>query len=221
RAGLADQDPRKQVYDEAQLRVIVEAAAARNLKVLVHAHGDEGAYAAVTAGAHSIEHGTYLSDSTLALMKARGTFFVPTYATVVDLTQPGGDYDEPPLRVRGLHMLPRLGESVRRAHAMGVPLVAGGDTQYGPQSVTRIPHEVAYFVDLGLSPMDALRTATAVAARCLGLERRTGTLVPGLEADLIVVERNPLEDVRALQDVLVVVADGRVALNRIPFGLRR
>ncbi|MCU0649637.1 MAG: amidohydrolase family protein [Gemmatimonadaceae bacterium] len=221
RAGLADQDPRKQVYDEAQLRVIVEAAAARNLKVLVHAHGDEGAYAAVKAGAHSIEHGTYLSDSTLALMKQRGTYFVPTYATVVDLTSPGGDYDEPPLRVRGLHMLPRLGESVRKAHALGVPVVAGGDTQYGPQSVTRIPHEVAFFVDLGFSPMDAIRSATAVAARCLGIDQRTGTLVPGKEADLIVVERNPLEDVRALQDVLVVVADGRVALNRVPFGLGR
>lgn len=221
RAGLADQDPRKQVYDQAQLRVIVEAAAARQLPVLVHAHGDEGAYAAVAAGARSIEHGTYLSDSTLALMKTRGTCFVPTYATVVDLVQPGGDYDEPPLRVRGLHMLPRLGESVRKAHALGIPVAAGGDTQYGPQSVTRIPHEVGFFVDLGFSPMDAIRAGSAIAARCLGIDRRTGTLEIGKEADLIVVERNPLEDVRALQDVLVVVADGAVALNRIPFGLGR
>lgn len=67
----------------------------------------------------------------------------------------------------------------------------------------------------------AIRAATAVAARCLGVERRTGTLVPGMEADLIVVERNPLDDIRALQDVLVVLADGNVAFNRIPFGLGR
>jgi imidazolonepropionase-like amidohydrolase len=221
RAGLADQDPRKQVYDQQQLRAVVDASTARGLKVLVHAHGDEGAYAAVRAGAHSIEHGTHLSDSTLALMRTRGTFFVPTYATVVDLSQPGGDYDEPLLRLRGQHMLPRLGESVRKAHALGIPIVTGGDTQYGPQSTTRIAHEVAFFVDLGLSPMDAIRAATAVAARCLGVERRTGTLVPGMEADLIVVERNPLDDIRALQDVLVVLADGTVALNRIPFGLGR
>jgi imidazolonepropionase-like amidohydrolase len=221
RAGLADQDPRKQVYDEAQLRAVVQAAARRNLRVLVHAHGDEGARAAVAAGAHSIEHGTYLSDTTLAMMRARGTCFVPTYATVVDLVQPGGDYDEPALRVRGLHMLPRLGESVRKAHALGIAVVTGGDTQYGPQSVTRIPHEAGFFVDLGLSPMDAVRAATSVAAGCLGIATRTGTLEPGKEADLIVVERNPLEDIRALQDVLVVVADGVAAMNRIPFGLRR
>jgi imidazolonepropionase-like amidohydrolase len=221
RAGLADQDPRKQVYDQSQLRAVVDASTTRGLKVLVHAHGDEGAYAAVRAGAHSIEHGTYLSDSTLALMKQQGTFFVPTYATVVDLAEPGGDYDEPMLRLRGKHMLPRLGESVRKAHALGVKVVTGGDTQYGPQSTTRIAHEVAFFVDLGFSPMDALRAATVEAARCLGIDKRTGSLVPGMEADLIVVERNPLEDVRALQDVLVVIADGAVGLNRIPFGLGR
>nr|MCU0618676.1 amidohydrolase family protein [Gemmatimonadaceae bacterium] len=83
RAGLPEQDPRKQVYDEAQLTAIVEEAATRGVPVLVHAHGDEGAYAAVRAGARSIEHGTFLSDSTLALMKARGTFLVPTYTTIV------------------------------------------------------------------------------------------------------------------------------------------
>jgi imidazolonepropionase-like amidohydrolase len=221
RAGLADQDPRKQVYDEVQLRAVVEASRTRGLKVLVHAHGDEGAYAAVRAGAHSIEHGTYLSDSTLALMKQQGTFFVPTYATVVDLAEAGGDYDEPMLRLRGRHMLPRLGESVRKAHALGVSVVTGGDTQYGPQSTTRISHEVAFFVDLGFSPMEAIRAATAEAARCLGIEKRTGTLQPGMEADLMVVERNPLEDVRALQDVLLVIADGVVAMRRIPFGLAR
>jgi imidazolonepropionase-like amidohydrolase len=221
RAGLADQDPRKQVYDEVQLRAVVDASRTRGLKVLVHAHGDEGAYAAVRAGAHSIEQGTYLSDSTLALMKQQGTFFVPTYATVVDLAEAGGDYDEPMLRLRGRHMLPRLGESVRKAHALGVSVVTGGDTQYGPQSTTRISHEVAFFVDLGFSPMEAIRAATAEAARCLGVEKRTGTLQPGMEADLIVVERNPLDDVRALQDVLVVIADGTVAMRRIPFGLAR
>jgi imidazolonepropionase-like amidohydrolase len=221
RAGLEEQDPRKQVYSESQLRAVVEEGAARGVKVFVHAHGDEGAYAAVKAGAHSIEHGTYLSDSTLALMKSRGTYFVPTYATIVDLTEPGGDYDSPLLMVRGRHMLPRLRESVRRAHALGIPIMTGGDTDYGPVGTIRIAHEVAYFVELGMSPMDAIRSATAVGAQGLGIADRTGMLTVGREGDIIVVERNPLEDITALQDVLVVISNGTVALRRIPFALPR
>jgi imidazolonepropionase-like amidohydrolase len=221
RAGLPEQDPRKQVYDEAQLTAIVEEAATRGVPVLVHAHGDEGAYAAVRAGARSIEHGTFLSDSTLALMKARGTFLVPTYTTIVDLTRPGGDYDDPVLTVRGEAMLPRIGEVMRKAVRLGVPLIAGVDTDYGPKSTSRVAHEVAAFVRVaGMTPMEAIRSATAHSAAALGLGARTGTVVVGKEADLIVVERDPLDDIGALADVLVVVSDGRVALRRIPFTLR-
>jgi imidazolonepropionase-like amidohydrolase len=220
RAGLADQDPRKQVYDETQLTAIVAAARARGVGVLVHAHGDEGAYAAVKAGARTIEHGTYVSDSTLRLMKTRGTCFTPTYTTLVDLSEPGGDYDTAPLRIRGQHMRPRAEAGIKAAYALGVPLITGVDTEYGPESVSRISHEIMYFVQLGLTPMDAIRAATAVAAQCLGIAQRTGTLRVGMEADLVVVERNPLDDVRALQDAVIVITDGRVALKRIPFGVR-
>ncbi|PYP36241.1 MAG: amidohydrolase [Gemmatimonadetes bacterium] len=218
RAGEPDQDPRKQVYTEAQLRVIVEAAAAKGIPVMCHAHGDEGARAAVRAGVRSIEHGTYLSDSTLALMKQRGTYFVPTYSTVVDLAEPGGDYDNPTLRIRGRAMLPYIRRAVQHAHQMGVKIVAGGDTQYGPASVVRISHEIARLVELGLTPLEAIQSATTVAAELLGIERRTGSLQEGLEADLIVIGGNPLDDITALEDVQVVISNGRVALMRLPFG---
>lgn len=218
RAGLPNTDPRKQTYTEEQLRWIVDEASKAGLAVMAHAHGDEGAFAAVRAGVRSIEHGTYLSDSTLALMRERGTFLVPTYITVVDLTQPGGDYDDPVLRLRGEHMLPRLAETVRRAHRMGVRIATGADTQYGPESLSRIAGEVAAFVELGMTPLEALRSATTAAADLLGVGDRTGAIRTGLEADLIVVERNPLTDSRALADVLVVISNGRVALNRLPFG---
>ena len=220
RAGLADQDPRKQVYSELQLKAIVDAARARGVGVQVHAHGDEGAYAAVKAGARTIEHGSYLSDSTLRLMKAMGTCLTPTYTTLVDLSEAGGDYDTALLRLRGQHMLPRAASAIRAAYALGVPIITGVDTEYGPQSLSRIPLEVMYLQQLGLTPMDALRSATAVAAECLGIAARVGTIRPGMEADLLVVERNPLEDARALQDAVIVIADGRVALKRIPFGIR-
>jgi imidazolonepropionase-like amidohydrolase len=217
RAGLPNTDPRKQSYTEQQLAWIVEEATKGGVPVMAHAHGDEGAYAAVKAGVRSIEHGTYLSDSTLALMRQRGTFLVPTYITVVDLTRSGGDYDDPILTLRGAHMLPRLGETVQRAHRMGVKIVTGADTQYGPESLSRVSGEVMSLVELGLTPVEALRSATTVAADLLGLGGKTGAIQAGLEADLIVVERNPLQDARALADVLVVISNGRVALNRLPF----
>src|SRR5438093_1449155 len=108
RAGTADTDPRKQVYTEDEIRAIVQEAAVKNVPVEAHAHGDEGAMAAVRAGVRSIEHGTYLSDATLQLMKEKGAYFDPTYTTVIDLTDAGGDYDVAALRIRGQHMLPRL-----------------------------------------------------------------------------------------------------------------
>lgn len=218
RAGLPNTDPRQQTFTEQQLSWIVDEATRGGVPVMAHAHGDEGAWAAVRAGVRSIEHGTYLAESTLALMKQRGTFLVPTYITVVDLTQPGGDYDDPVLTLRGAHMLPRLAETVQRAHRMGVKIATGADTQYGPESLSRIAGEVAALAGLGLSPVEALRSATTVAAELLGVGSKTGALQVGMEADVIVVERNPLQDPRALADVLAVVSNGRVALNRLPFG---
>ena len=219
RAGLADTDPRKQALTEEQLRAAVQEAG--TVPVQAHAHGDEGARAAVRAGVRSIEHGTYLSGETLALMKERGVFLVPTLTTVIDLVEAGGDYDIPVLRNRGRHMLPRLRQVLKAAQQVGVKIVTGADTGYGPNSLTRISHEVAAFVELGMTPADALRTATVVAAEMLKLEGKTGAIEPGLEADLVAVEGNPLADPAALQDVLLVVSNGRVALDRLDFSPRR
>jgi imidazolonepropionase-like amidohydrolase len=217
RAGTADTDPRKQVYSEAELRVVVEEAAARGIPVQAHAHGEEGALAAAKAGVRSIEHGTYLSDEALDLMKAKGTYFVPTYTTVVDLTEPGGDYDVPALRLRGAHMLPRLRSAVERAHRKGVKIVAGADTGYGPSSVTRIAAEVEAFAEMGLPPLDALRSATATAAEMLGREKAIGAIAAGFEADLLAVEGNPLVSPGTLRDPLLVVSNGRVVVDRLSF----
>lgn len=218
RAGLPDTDPRKQTYTEQQLTWIVDEATKHGLPVMAHAHGDEGAYAAVKAGVRSIEHGTYLSDSTLRLMKERGTWLVPTWITILDLATPGGDYDDPVLTLRGRNMTPIVAAAVRKAHQMGVKLATGADTDYGNSSVNRIYAEVALFVEAGLTPLEALRTATTSAAELLQLGDRVGQLKEGYEADLILVEGNPLSDIKALSDVLVVISNGRVGMNRTPFG---
>jgi len=217
RAGTPTTDPRQQVYTEAELRAVVEEAATRGIPVEAHAHGDEGAYAAVKAGVRSIEHGTYLSDSTLALMKAKGTWLVPTFSTLYDLLEPGGDYDDPVTQARAMHMIPRATRTIQQAHRLGVKLATGADVSYTPQSITRVSHEIRRFVELGLTPLEALQAATINAAELFGIQDRTGRIAPGLEADLIAVEENPLENPVTLQDILLVVSNGRVGLNRLSF----
>jgi imidazolonepropionase-like amidohydrolase len=218
RAGTPDTDPRKQMFTEAELRVIVETAAAKNVPVQAHAHGAEGALAAVKAGVRSIEHGTYLTDEALQLMAKQGTYFDPTMEAVKDLTEVGGDYDNRDLMLRGRHMLPTLRAAIARAHKAGVKIVAGSDTGYGPSSVARLSIEVANLVDAGLSPLAALQAATLVNAQMLRREKALGQVASGFEADLLVVERNPLDHPATLQDPLLVISNGRIGLDRLNFG---
>ena len=219
RAGLPETDPRKPFFTEAELAAIVDEARADGVPVAAHAHGDGGGRAAVAAGVRSIEHGTYLSEGTLRLMRERGTYLVPTIAVVSDLTQPGGDYDNPVLEVRGRHMLPQVRRTAALAHELGVPIVAATDTGYGSESVLRLSHELMELVGVGLSELEAIRAASTVAAELLGIADRTGRLAPGFEADLLVLDRSPLEDIGAYQDPLFVMSDGRVALDRLEFGV--
>lgn len=218
RAGTPETDPRRQTYSETELRAIVEEAKGMNLSVQAHAHGDGGAFAAVKAGVRSIEHGTYVSEDTLRLMAKQGTFFDPTIEVIKDMTESGGDYDHHDLQLRGRQMLPRLCAAVAQAHKLGVTIAAGSDSGYRPTSVGRIGAEVVNLVDCGLSPLAALQAATIVNARLLMRERQIGQVAVGFEADLLVVERNPIENVRTLQDPLLVISNGRIGLDRLTLG---
>jgi imidazolonepropionase-like amidohydrolase len=217
RAGTPDTDPRKQVYSEAELAAVVTEANARGVGVLAHAHGAEGALAAVKAGVRSIEHGTYLTDEALKLMAQRGTFFDPTADVVNDLAQPGGDYDNAGLQRRGQMLKPVLVDTIRRARAAGVKVVTGSDTGYGPASMARIGREVLELVAAGFTPLAALQAATTVNAELLKLDTRIGQVRPGFEADLLVVDANPLQQPATLLDPLLVVSNGRVGLDRLTF----
>ena len=217
RAGLPETDPRKPFFTEIELAALVDEAGSYGVPVAAHAHGDVGGRAAVMAGVKSIEHGTYLREETLRLMLEQHTYLVPTIAVVSDLTLPGGDYDNPVLQVRGKHMLTRIRETAALAHSLGVPIVAATDTGYGPESVLRMSHELIELVDIGLSELDAIRAATTVAAELLGVAGRIGRINPGFEADLLVLERSPLNDIGSYQDVLVVMSDGQVVVDRLEF----
>jgi imidazolonepropionase-like amidohydrolase len=220
RAGLPETDPRQQTYSTEQLKVVVDEAAKHNLKVMVHAHGDEGARSAVEAGAFSIEHGTYLSLETLTLMKAKGVFLVPTIITIEDLKIPGGEYSNPTLELRGKFMLPEVEKAVKNAIDLGVKIATGADNDYSAESTTRVSLEAEHLVRLGMTNFQALQSATKIGAELLGIENKTGTIEVGKEADLILLPTNPLNNIMALQDVLMVISNGQVALKRIPFKLK-
>jgi imidazolonepropionase-like amidohydrolase len=217
RAGTPDTDPRKQVYSQEELRILVVEAGSKNIPVMAHAHGAEGADAAVRAGVRSIEHGTYLTDDTLQMMARQGTYFDPTADIVNDLAEPGGDYDNAGLKRRGEMMRPILVSAIGRALKLGVKIVAGSDTGYGPNSVARVSREVTVLVDAGMTPLQALQAATVTNAEMLRLEKQIGVVASGFEADVLVVDANPLDNIRTLLDPLVVISNGRLALDRLTF----
>jgi len=217
RAGTPDTDPRKQVYSQEELRILVVEAGTRNITVMAHAHGAEGADAAVRAGVRSIEHGTYLSDDTLQMMAKQGTYFDPTADIVTDLAEPGGDYDNASLKRRGEMMRPILMAAIGKAAKFGVKIVAGSDTGYGPNSIARVSREVVVLVEAGMTPLQAIQAATTTNAEMLGLDKQVGVIETGFEADVLVVDANPLDNVRTLLDPLLVISNGRLALDRLTF----
>ncbi len=217
RAGLQDADPRRRTFTDEELVAATEAATLGKRAVMAHAHSDEGASAAVRAGVRSIEHGTYLSDATLSLMKARGTFFVPTISVLERYAAMGGPGPQPNaiLGDRSRAMLPFLRAVTTKALKMGVRIVAGSDNTYNDNKYG-LQDELTELRQAGLSPMAAIKAATSVAAECLMIDARTGAIRPGLEADLIVVDRDPTADLDALRDVLFILNDGKIVIDRLP-----
>ena len=219
RAGLATTDPRRQELSYEELRAAVQEATKAGLYVAAHAHDRNGANAAVRAGVRSIEHGTWLDDETLELMRQRGTYFVPTLAIMSPLGDPHGDSaDAVALQLRTQHMMRPLREAVRKAHALGITVAVGTDGTYGDgdeSSRVRPAQEVAELIACGFTPLEALTAATRNGARVLGIEKRTGTVAPGMEADLLVVDRNPLVDPTTLFEPMLVMSDGAIVFNRL------
>jgi len=215
-AGVPTSDPRRRMLSDDELAAAVDEAHKAGVPVAAHAHGDGGAAAAVRAGVNTIEHGTYLSDSTLKLMRERNVCFTPTLAASAMDVNPTSDSPEAvAMAIRSRAMLPRAREAARHAYQMGIKVIAGADSGYTPDDPHRISDEMFELVGIGMSPMEAIQAATSISAECLGISKRTGSIRPGLEADLIVLDHNPLEDINSVRDVLLVVNDGKVAVNHL------
>jgi imidazolonepropionase-like amidohydrolase len=218
RAGLATTDPRKPELTEDEIRAAVTEAAKQGLFVAAHAHACEGAANAVRAGVRSIEHGTWVDDETLAEMKRRGTYFVPTLAVMSPLGDPqGNSADDVALQLRTQSMMGPLRAAVRKAHGLGVVIATATDGSYADKDDTgriRIAHEIAMLREhIGFTPLDSITAATLNGARVLGIESRTGTVRVGMEADLVAFDGDPLTDSRTFFEPRLVVSDGKIAVE--------
>ena len=197
-------------FKEDEIRAIVETARDHNRKVTAHAHGDEGMRRAIRAGVASIEHGTYMSDSTMAMAKERGVYLVPTITagkSVADSALIEGYYT-PNVVEKALEVGPLIQETFARAYRAGVPIAFGTDAgvfKHGENG-----REFVYMVEAGMPPIEALKTATYHAADLLGQLDNLGTLEAGKYADVIAVRQNPLDDIAAMQDVAFVMKAGTV-----------
>jgi imidazolonepropionase-like amidohydrolase len=198
-----------QAFTDEEMRAIVATAHNLGLKVAAHAHADAGIAAAVRAGVDSIEHGTFASPATIQLMKQRGTVLVPTLMAFTGIRERLGKNVYTPIVEEKVRMtLNEVGKAARLARAAGVPVIFGTDA--GVYEHGRNAGEFVHYVDLvGMSPAEALATATTGAAKLLGLEREIGRVAPGYSADLIAVSGDPLKDVRVLQHVDYVMVKGR------------
>ncbi|MCX5230642.1 amidohydrolase family protein [Streptomyces sp. NBC_00233] len=202
RAGLPEQDPLTQVYSREQLAEIVAAARRRGKGVLCHSYSEQGCHDAVMAGIRSLEHGAFVGERTLHEMRRRGTYFTPTLTAIAGLAESS----DPVLAERGRTYLPILKRAVLAAHELGVPLAAGTDSSGGV--VDPIGGEVELMHSAGLSPLDAIRTATTGAARLLGLTRTAGRLTPGSTGDALLLPGDPLTDLTVLKRPVAVVRAG-------------
>jgi imidazolonepropionase-like amidohydrolase len=209
--SLADEVDTSQLSQE-EMNAIVEEAHRLHKKVAAHAHGAEGARFAIRAGVDSIEHGSFMGDEELRMMKERGTWLVPTLLA--------GEYAAGRSAIR--HYPPAIAAKAKAAVAVrsamfrnalrtGVKIAFGTDSAVSPHGINA--QEFGLMVDLGMTPAAALRAATASAADLLGLSQTIGTLQPGKAADVIAVPGNPLTDIHAMERVKFVMKGGEVFRN--------
>ncbi len=205
-AGLAQQ------FSDAELAAIVETAHRMGRKVTAHAHGVDGINSFLKAGGDSIEHGTYLDADSIAAFKKNGAYLVPTLMAgdfVYRIATGPNNFLTPAQTAKALDAGPKMLAMARRAHDGGVKIAFGTDT--GVSAHGDNAGEFALLVKAGLTPLEAIQTATVNAADHFSLSAEIGSLAPGKAGDLIAVKGDPLSDVTVLQHVTAVVKGGVVA----------
>jgi imidazolonepropionase-like amidohydrolase len=202
-----------QTYTFDEMKAAVDVAHQFGKKIAIHSYGPDGARDAVRAGADSVEHATDMDDATIQEMVKRGTFYVPTIDHNRYYIENGDKIGYAPgYKERLQAFIPRNLETARKAFKAGVKFAMGSDaiyTMYGQNT-----RELGWFVKAGMTPEQALRTATVNAAALLGKESELGAVAPGYFADLVAVEGDPLADISVtLNNVKWVMKSGDVVVD--------
>jgi imidazolonepropionase-like amidohydrolase len=209
--SLTDEVDIAQLTQE-EMNAIVDEAHTLRKKTAAHAHGAEGAKRAIRAGIDSIEHGAFLDDEALDLMKARGTFYVPTLMAIEggkEILAKGGY--PPTVAQKMTAAIESVGQVVRKAIAKDVKIGMGTDAAVYPHG--RNTEEFHLLTALGMSPLQALRAGTSVDAELLGVQNRIGTLESGKIADIIAMPGDPTQNIRQTEKVFFVMKEGVIYRN--------
>lgn len=197
-------------FTVAEIETIVAAAKDYGYKVAAHAHGTEGMRRAVVGGVDSIEHGTYMSDEVMKLMKKKGTYYVPTIIAGKFVAEKAeiADYFSELVRPKAAAIGPLIQDTFARAYRTGVPIAFGTDTGVSPHGDNW--KEFGYMIEAGMPAMEAIVSATVSAADLLGESADLGSIEPGKYADIIAVPGDPLTDPAEFGRVHFVMKGGEV-----------
>jgi imidazolonepropionase-like amidohydrolase len=210
--SLADEVDTPQ-FTPAEMAALVDESHRLRKKVAVHCHGDQAAKEAIEAGVDSIEHGSFMKPETLTLMKNKGTFLTPTLMATEWIMGKIDNYP-PALQAKARAAGAARSEMFRNAVKMGIKISFGTDAAVFPHGQNA--KEFKLMVDLGMTPIEALKSATANDAELLGIAQKTGTLEKGKLADIIAMPGDPTADITATEHVWFVMKEGKIIRNGPP-----
>lgn len=196
-----------------ELKAIVETAKDYGMHTAAHAHGTEGMKRAVLAGITTIEHGTMMTEEVMDLMKEKGTYYVPTISAgkfVAEKAKEPGYY-HPLVTPKALAIGPQIQETFGKAYKRGVKIAFGTDAGVFPHGENG--KEFGYMVEAGMPAMEAIKSATVVAAEVVGMSDKIGTLEAGKLADIVATDENPLRNIKTMEKVSFVMKEGVVYLQ--------
>lgn len=193
-----------------ELRAIIDTARDYGFKVAAHAHGADGMKRAVIAGVDSIEHGTYMDVETMKLMRKKSTAYVPTIIAgkyVAEKAEIDGFFSEV-VRPKARAIGPQIQDTFAQAYRRGVQIVFGTDSGVSPHGENW--KEFIYMVEAGMAPVEALNSAMSAGAELLGINDELGTIESGKLADIIAINGNPLQDIKQMENVSLIIKDGQI-----------
>lgn len=200
-------------FTDEELKAIIETARDYGMHTAAHAHGSEGMKRAVLAGITTIEHGTKMTEEVMDLMKQKGTYYVPTITAgkfVAEKAKEPGYY-HPLVVPKALEIGPQIQSTFGNAYKRGVKIAFGTDAGVFPHGENG--KEFGYMTEAGMPAMEAIRSATIVAAEVLGMKEKLGTIEAGKLADLVATDENPLKNIKTMEKVSFVMKDGVVYLQ--------